>query len=191
MKKILLSVLLSGYVLLTLAQDPAASTNMAEVRSLTKLDLNFVGIGFTYEPRLAKFITLELSTGAAGGYRIAEGSFEYISRIGFPAFYFSANPKFFYNRQRRVEKGRKTLLNAGNYLGLKAKYTTPSVAPDNMENHALLVNLHWGMQRAIGRRWTINTHFGFGYGYDLATNSGAVYPAIDLHFSYVLSKINK
>jgi hypothetical protein len=161
---------------------------MAEVRSLTKLDLNFVGIGFTYEPRLAKFITLELSTGAAGGYRIAEGSFEYISRIGFPAFYFSANPKFFYNRQRRVEKGRKTLLNAGNYLGLKAKYTTPSVAPDNMENHALLVNLHWGMQRAIGRRWTINTHFGFGYGYDLATNSGAVYPSVDLHFSYVLSK---
>lgn len=191
MKKIFLSVVFAGYVLLAFAQDPATSTNTAEVRSLTKLDLNLVGIGFTYEPRLAKFMTLELSAGAAGDYSIVGGGLEYTFRTIFPAFYFSANPKLFYNRQRRVEKGKKTLLNAGNYFGLKAQYTTPSVAPENMENHALLVNVHWGMQRAIGRRCTINTHFGLGYGYDSATNSGVVYPAIDLHFSYVLSKINK
>lgn len=189
MKKIFLSVVFAGYVLLAFAQDPVPST--AEVRSLTKLDLNLIGVGLTFEPRLAKFMTLELSAGAAGGYSIAEGSFEYRSRIIFPAFYFSANPKLFYNRQRRVEKGRKTLFNSGNYIGLKAKYTTPSVAPDNMENYALLANIHWGMQRAIGRRWTINTHFGVGYAQDLTFNFGTIYPSIDLQFSYVLSKINR
>jgi hypothetical protein len=188
MKKFFLSVLFSGCLFLAFGQEQSVSS---ELRSLTKLDLGFEGIGFTYEPKIAKIMTLELSAGMGGGYSIGEGSIQYISRILFPAFYFSANPKLFYNRQRRVEKGRSTKFNSGNYIGLKAKYTTPSIAPDNTENNALLVNLHWGMQRAIGKRWTINTHFGFGYAQDFETNFGTIYPSVDLHFSYVFSKINK
>ncbi|MGZ5191843.1 MAG: hypothetical protein ACXWCZ_12590 [Flavisolibacter sp.] len=52
----------------------------------------------------------------------------------------------------------------------------------------MLFNLHWGLQRPVGKRWTFNTHIGVGYATDatdLSNTGGTVYPAMDLRFAYV------
>jgi hypothetical protein len=82
-------------------------------------------------------------------------------------------------------------LNSGNYIGLRVKYTTRGISESPQVWDALLFNAHWGMQRAIGTRWTLNTHFGAGYAVDavdLNNSEGTIYPALDLKFSYRLNK---
>ena len=56
---------------------------------------------------------------------------------------------------------------------------------------ALTFNVHWGLQRNLSKRWTLNSHFGVGYAIDatdLSNSDGSFYPALDLKFSYILNK---
>ncbi|HSB92383.1 MAG TPA: hypothetical protein VLC28_04665, partial [Flavitalea sp.] len=52
--------------------------------------------------------------------------------------------------------------------------------------NSILTNIHWGIQRAIANRWTLNAHVGAGYAQDIDYKFGTVYPAIDFKFSYIL-----
>ena len=184
MKRTLISILFTGLIFLAVGQNVSSNTSL---KSLTKLDVGLQGVGFTYEPRLSNKLTIDLSVGAGGGYDVYEGGVGYEWNIIQPAFYFSVTPKFFYNRKKRLEKARSTKFNSGNYIGLRLKYTTPSVAPNDPLRDALLINLHWGLQRAIGKRWTFNTHIGGGYAQDLNSQFGTIYPALDFKFSYIIS----
>ena len=91
-----------------------------------------------------------------------------------------------------MAKGKPANLNAGNYIGIRVKYTTKGISESSSVRDALLFNAHWGMQRGIGKRWTMNAHFGAGYALDatdLNNSEGTIYPALDLKFSYILNKI--
>ena len=68
---------------LSFGQDPKSDTKLS---SLIKLDLAGQGIGLTYEPRLVKEMTVDMSTGFGPGYHIAEGSIGI--NYGSPAFMF-------------------------------------------------------------------------------------------------------
>jgi hypothetical protein len=160
-----------------------------ELSNLLKFDLGGQGIGFTYEPRLFKKMTADISAGIGGGYDIAEGSMEI--NYGSPAFYFSLTPKYFYNRQARIEKGKRASLNAGNYFGLRFKYVTANNRGLYSYRNSVLVNLHWGLQRPLGNHWVFNSHFGAGYAQDIDYNFGTIYPAIDFKFSYILFRSKK
>jgi hypothetical protein len=188
MKRFVLWILFFVYSFSSFGQKSKDSINLT---SLTKLDIGFQGLGLTFERRLSDKIAIDLSFGAGGGYDVSEDGVGFEWNVLQPAFYLAVTPKYFYNRQRRLEKGKKTNFNSGNYVGLRLKYTTPSVASNDLLGSALLMNLHWGLQRAIGKRWTINTHVGGGYAQDLSSQFGTIYPSIDLKFSYILSKIRK
>lgn len=153
--------------------------------TLARFDLGHLGIGFTYEPRITDKMVIELSGGAGGGYNLSGGTFYHVWKFVQPAFYFSATPKFYYNRQKRFDKGKSLLNNSGNYLGLRVRYTTPGVGPDDDLRDTGLINLHWGIQRPIGEKWTFTTHVGLGYAQDLVSRNGMFYPAFDLRFSYI------
>jgi len=167
-------------------------SDVNRLRNLAKLDLGLQGIGFTFEPRVSKNTTIDLSAGIGGGYNISDNDLTYEVDITNPAFYFSVTPKLFYNRQKRIEKGKASLLNAGNYIGLRVKYTTKGLSENSDIYDALLMNVHWGLQRPLGKKWSFLTHVGAGYAMD-ATDlnhvSGTIYPAIEFRFSYVFTKI--
>ena len=164
-----------------------ATTPDTQLLTLKKIDAGPQGVGFTYEPKLSKKSTVDLSVGAGAGYTIQSGSFNYVGEVFKPALYLSATPKYFYNRDRRLRKGKTLHLNSGNYIGFRLKYVTPSISRETLTRTSILTNVHFGAQRAIGTNWTLNYHVGLGYGYDAFSNSGAVYPAIDFRFSYVFS----
>jgi hypothetical protein len=186
MKSIASLILYSGYILSAFAQTSASDI---ELSSLIKFDLGGQGIGPTYESRLFNEITLDISAGVGGGYDITEGSLvlDYLK----PAFYFSLTPKYFYNRQTRADKGKETRFNSGNYIGTRLKYAAPNHRNSDFTRNSILANLHWGIQRAIGRHWTFNFHIGAGYARDIDNGVGTIYPAIDFKFSYVFSNLTK
>jgi hypothetical protein len=186
MKSITFLTLFLGHLLSSFGQNPKSDIKLS---SLTKLDLGLQGIGLSYEPRLSNKMTVDISAGVGGGYDIAGGSIE-INYLK-PAFYFSLTPKYFYNMPSRILKGKKTILNSGNYIGLRLKYVTPTDKQSDFTGNSILINVHWGIQRAISNHWTFNAHIGAGYARDIDYDFGTIYPAIDFRFSYIFFKFKK
>ena len=188
MKRIILLFSLLGYLYSSTGQTPTAAP---ELSNLMKIDLGLQGIGLTYEPRLSKKITVDLSAGAGGGYDIAEGSIKYRIYFFKPAFYFSVTPKYFYNRHSRSLKEKTTYLNSGNYFGIRLKYITPNDKKTDCTRNSILVNAHWGVQRAFDSHWIFNAHAGVGYAQDIDYGFGTIYPSIDVKISYALVNLKK
>ena len=185
-KSMLLLPLFAGQSLLSFGQDRKSDSTLS---SLLMLDLGGQGIGVTYEHRLSNKITGDISAGIGGGHDIGEGFFEI--NYGYPAFYVSLTPKFFYNRQKRIDKGKEMILNSGNYIGLRFKFVAANNGPFDYYRNSVLGNIHWGMRRALGQHWLFNFHVGAGYAEDIDYGFGTIYPAIDFKFSYVFFKPKK
>ena len=181
MKRIILLNIIIGSMISSYGQTPKPETKLT---TLTKLDLGLQGIGLTFEPRLSNTLTTDLSFGFGGGYNISEGSIDY--QVLKPALYFSATPKQFYNLKKRINNGKTIQYNSGNYIGLRLKYNTPLYKKSDIIRNSILTNIHWGIQRAIGNKWSLNSHIGVGYAHDIDYDFGTIYPAIDFKFSYVL-----
>jgi len=175
--------LFTAQVLLAFGQSEKTGDKLS---NLTKLDIGLQGAGFTFEPKISNKTTMDISAGIGGGYDIEESDFAY--SYSNPAFYFSVTPKYFYNLRRRAENGKITRFNSANYIGLRLKYVTQSFVSDDGFKDAFLINLHWGIQRAISNRWTLNTHIGIGYAKNFDSPSGSLYPAFDFKFSYIFLK---
>ncbi len=183
MKRIIFLTVLSSFLNSTFGQTTKTDFNLT---SLTKLDLGLQGIGFSYEPSILNKMTIDLSVGAGGGYDIAEGSLSY--DVLKPALYFSLTPKYFYNMRTRINKGKNTQFNSGNYFGIRLKFVTPLKRKDDLIRNSILTNIHWGIQRAIGGHWLFNSHVGVGYARDIDYNFGTIYPSLDFKFAYILLK---
>jgi hypothetical protein len=184
MKNLILILLLSGSVS-AFAQLPAADTAL---HTLTKIDLGFQGVGLSYEPRTGSKTTVDFAAGIGGGNKVSEDRNEYRWNILQPSLYFIINPKFYYNRQKRIRKGKSYLNNAGNYIGARIKYVTGNGSSNvNFVTYpALLFNVHWGIQRPLGQRWLVNAHAGLGYAIDVKSGwANILYPAIDVKFAYL------
>ncbi len=183
-------IVIAGIALLfcfinAVAQDGA-------VKSMSKLELGLGGLGFGYEARISKAITLDMSTGIGGHYHVDDQSFSYVPAHGkddlSPAYFVSINPRFYYNLEERTAKGKNNAHNAANYIGIKAKY----VAGFKNDPGTFLANIHWGMQRNFGNhnRWMFNAIAGMGVAAYIKTmyNGGTFYPAVDAKIGYRLSK---
>ena len=156
--------------------------------SLSKLDLGLGGVGLSREMKLGNKLTFLAGAGMGGGYSIGEGSVEINWTVLSPAFYFTASPRLYYNRDKRAMKEKSTQFNAGNYFGLGVKYVTGNIGGDPAQRSSMLVNGHWGLQRHMGKKWVFDTHVGAGYAWDINSSFGTIYPALELKFSYVLNK---
>lgn len=185
MIRIISMTFLLGFSMLSLGQTNSFDKKLT---SFTKIDFGLQGIGLTYEPRFSNKLTIDLSAGVGGGYDIAEGHLNYKLELRKPAFYFSVTPKYFYNRTSSSIKGKSTLFNSGNYFGLRLKYVTPNDRQSDLTRNSILTNIHWGIQRAIGNNWTLNSHLGLGYAQDIDYSFGTIYPAFDFKVSYIIPR---
>jgi hypothetical protein len=190
MKKLIFTFFLITHVLFLTAQNNTSST---DVRTLTKLDIGFQGVGFSVEPKISHNTTIDVALGAGGFYEVWRDNFKYEWNFTDPAFYASITPKFYYNRTKRLRQGKTTNLNSGNYIGIRIKYTTGSIINEDGFS-TILMNVHWGMQRSLGRKWIFNTNLGAGYATstdDFHFTDGSFYPVVDIKFAYVFSKVNR
>ncbi len=106
-----------------------------------------------------------------------------------PAVYASVHGKYYYNQEDRLRRSRPLSFNAGNFFGVKAKYTTPNLAGEAKTWHTMLVAFHWGMQRKMGRHFLYQLTIGVGGAVDLedkTTTHVTLYPDFNFRVSYVL-----
>jgi hypothetical protein len=186
MKIIFLLTSILGFLSVCSGQTQETET---KISSLTKLDLSLQGVGLTFEPRLSRNITTDLSAGIGGGYNISEGSIDY--QVIKPALYISATPKYFYNIKKRIDEGKTIQNNSGNFIGFRLKYNMPLSKKTDMIRNSVLANIHWGLQRAFGNNWLFSSQIGVGYAQDIDNNFGTIYPTLDFKFSYIFLRTKK
>lgn len=117
------------------------------------------------ESKLTNEIALrsELSWGfswSGGGYYDSSGRWEVIP-------YLVVEPRYYYNLNRRLEKGKRIDGNSGNYLSL---YTCiqPGIGfkSDNARiDPGVFVIPMYGLKRNIGKRFNFELAYGIGYGW--------------------------
>lgn len=161
------------------------SFNATPLRHITFLELGFQHAGVNFQRVAGKRLVVDLAAGLGSSYVISEGSVASNWNLFSPAAQLSVTPRLYYNRERRARKGRNGALNAGNYVGMRLKYATGKL--NGADEGAVLTNVHWGLQRALGKRWIFNTHAGLGWATQMEYGeTNTIYPTIDLKFSYAL-----
>lgn len=161
------------------------------LKSMFKTDFNFSGIGVAYEVPLSKKWTVDLSTGIGASANVMNSYDVRWDVNRSPSAYFKSEFKYNYNIKKRFKKGKNTINNSSNYLGIQTKYITPRFS-DNpylfTSHNVLATEVHWGLQRSLGGNWLFNFHTGLGYAhdFDLGKNdtSSNLYLALGLKFSY-------
>lgn len=176
MKKCLLAALLVAN-----ASVFAQST----LEKVGKVSLGLQGAEFSYELPLGKSLLLESAAGLGVGMEVDHNKSTYSFYLLDPVPFVSTELKWMYNREKREAKEKNNANNAGNYLGLQTKYSFGH--PNSLAlNKALLTDIHWGLQRSLGTKFTLNTNIGLGYMYDFDTTYGDVAPVLRLKFGYRL-----
>ncbi|QNN40993.1 hypothetical protein [Pedobacter roseus] len=138
------------------AQDSTKVEQPTEVKSLNKLKLSLIGLSYEREQCVGKTTTIY---GAAG----LIGSFIYQTTITFDNNYnllantdtdfkiypsLNAGFRHYYNFEKRVKKGKKTINNAAGYVGLDfLAIFPPKTGISNQYN----IMPQWGFQAAASK----------------------------------------
>ncbi len=177
--KILLLVALLVFTNLSFAQDD----KKAPLNSFARVNLGLHGLEFTYELPVFNNIVWENSFGAGMGSSMLFNGLNYTFILNNPTPYLSSELKYHYNREKRTDKGRSTLNNSGNYIALQSKYSFGDDS-DLELSKTLLTELHWGIQRPLGKRFIFDLHIGLGYLSDFDFDDGSLSPTFGLRFGY-------
>ncbi|EPA00569.1 hypothetical protein A33Q_0042 [Indibacter alkaliphilus LW1] len=79
-------------------------------------------------------------------------------------------PRYYYNLQKRLIKGKKTAQNSGNFVALTTSYKPDWFVISNESGIGIIPNLSliptWGIRRSPTRHFNYEAGFGVGYGWE-------------------------
>ncbi len=97
-----------------------------------------------------------------------------------------AEPRWYYNLNRRIRKGRDIKGNRGNFIALSTTYIPDWFIIDSNSDYdfyrrpILSIVPTWGIRRTLGKHFDYEVGIGIGYGYAFKyTKSGYTYKAQD------------
>lgn len=158
MRKLLLSL---AFFCTTITGFAQASTTVE--KSIWNAQTGILGIYINNESRLTGKLALRTEVGLDAGFATNSND----TKWGLmPAF--NIEPRFYYNIEKRANKGRNTSGNAANYLALLVKYNPDwflITGDDNVVNENMIAIVpKWGIRRNIGQS-KFNYEAGIGIGY--------------------------
>ncbi len=183
MKKNLATILFLLFAVSAFSQDEETSLK----KDIISADIGLLTVGINYERHLGGLFTLKSRLGLGFGFNFGQ---DFINGGTYHDYFFTpiviAEPRYYYNFNRRVEKGKKTSYNASNYVALTASYFFKPFVISNdsygeYQGGASLIP-KWGIKRTIGRRW--NFEFALGVGLAFSKTQTTVGYGLDLHFGY-------
>lgn len=159
MKKIAITV-----ILCTLFFPIQAQENSVE-KSIYGVQTGLLGVWGFNESRLSNEIALRTEVGFDLGLFdtfLIPGD---VQTIWVPVI--SLEPRWYYNLDRRVRKGKSIVRNRANFLSLNVTYAPDifvisSVDNINVPNQVSIIPT-WGVRRTIGKFLSYETGFGIGY----------------------------
>jgi len=156
MKKILFTLLLSSSLF---AQEKATD--------LFNANISFIGIGIQYEKALNDNFTAVGTLDYTGGFKYSYSDyygsdFEYILTTNL-----ALEGRYYYNFNRRIEKGRNTKNNSGNYVALKGTYTPDWLTTSNSDNLGVnpqgSITINYGLKRSFAQNFFYEFYTGLGF----------------------------
>ena len=145
--------------------------------------IGLIGTWVAYEHALNKNLTINSEIGYVGA--ILKGTngnrLDYI----FKPMY-NVEPRYYYNFDKRIDKGKKTNNNAANYLGLSFIYSSGNELTNTsiQARESFVILPRWGFNRNLSP--SINFEFAIGTGYGCAKDIQGGIIGLDLKFSYFL-----
>ena len=178
MKKLTLIFLLFPCVVL-FSQEKATD--------LFSIKAGLVGAWLGYEKSVNDVFTVNGEIGYEGGVfagEIWENDFNYVFTSTL-----SLEARYYYNFNRRIEKGKNTLNNAGNFLGLELAFTpdwgTISNSDDISVVRTFSIIPKYGLRRNLSNKFNFELAFGPGYQWGGNKLNGATFAA-DIRFGFIL-----
>jgi hypothetical protein len=180
MKKILIALILCGLTIFTKGQETSVE------KSIFGVQTGLLGIWIHNESRLTNEISLRSELGFDSG--IFGGSF--YNKTGFimtPVI--TAEPRWYYNLEKRVSKSKNIKNNSGDFIGMKISYNPDWFVISNYDNLKVVNQVSiipkWGIRRVYGEHFSFEAGFGVGYRYIFAKSAGYLENesevALDLH----------
>lgn len=169
MRKITLTLIFCGLTLV------AKSQNASVEKSTFGIQTGLLGIWAHNESKLSDQIALRSEIGFNVG--IWGGTF--YDKTGYIfAPVMTLEPRWYYNLNKRVKKGKRIDGNSGNYISLQTSYNPNWFAISNYDNVSIVSTVSiiptWGIRRNIGNHLTYETGIGVGYLYYFAKTAGYV-----------------
>ena len=149
-----------------------------------KIEIGFQGLNFGYEKPVSNKLLLDFNAGVGGVVEIPEGSsINYQMGVTASETYLSpflrAQLRYYFNRDKREERGHSLLNNTGSFMGFQSKMVFNKNVDDVLTN-----DIYFGQQLPLGKHWIYRYHVGLGLGFNLAQGFGVIYPTIGSSFGY-------
>ncbi len=154
-------------------------------KSQWTLNVGIANFGIGKEVKLSPKTTIIFDAGVGWNRSVYKLNNSYRVDLGFPALYASVNPRFYYNINKRAKLGKNITNNAANYFGLQLRASTFPLTGDygpDINIGAKSAEIHWGMQRNIGRGWLFDIKAGVGVNHSGALGT-YLYPAFNVRFA--------
>lgn len=174
MKKIIILLLISNCIF---SQEKSKAS---VEKSIFGIQAGFLGAWIHNEARLTNAISLRSEIGLDFGY--SKNGFGETS-VFIPSI--RIEPRWYYNLEKRVKKGRKISNNSGNFLALNITYNPDWFYISNQDNLNIISTLafipKWGIKRTVGNHFTYETGIGIGTFVVLEDYEVENNVAVDLH----------
>lgn len=128
-----------------------------QVESLHSIKVGYLSMAYAYEKALAQKSTINFEVDLQGRHGIysTEGKHWWL----IPGI--RVEPRYYYNFQRRVNKGKKTINNSANYFSLSTDYNIRKNSYGNMVSSITIIP-KWGFRRTIGEKFLFEFAGGLG-----------------------------
>ncbi|MFC4635328.1 hypothetical protein ACFO3O_15570 [Dokdonia ponticola] len=159
MKKYMLTPLLLVSIF-TNAQDVSVE------KSTYGIQTGLLGVWVHNESKLSNSIALRSELGFDAGFWLND---LYDVNGFIMAAVITAEPRWYYNLNKRKNKSRRTDGNSGNFLSLKTSYHPDWFVISNVNNVQIRSDFSiiptWGIRRNVGKHFTYESGIGIGYQY--------------------------
>ncbi len=172
MKKIAsLKIKLFAVVLFMTTNFIAQNTSVE--KSIWGIQTGILGIWIHNEYKLSNKVALRSEIGFDGGYRYSD-FFGYNYYVLAPVL--TAEPRWYYNLEKRNKKGKNISKNSGNFVGLKTSFHPNWFTISNEDNIEVTPQItiipKWAIRRTVGNHFTYEAGIGIGYQYIFYKNAG-------------------
>jgi len=182
MKVILTSIFLLFLIFQASAQDQSNLAPVSVEKSIYGVQTGFLGAWLYNESRLNDEFALRSQVGF--DFRV-EGFREFESAGPNSDFYgilhLSLEPRWYYNLDKRLKKGKNIDRNSGNFVALLASLNLESVSFTTNDRIRSVDQIRfvpkWGIRRSLRKHISYEAGFGFGYAFFLNnTERTGVFP---------------
>lgn len=172
--------LLKLIILLLVIQNGYSQEEASVEKSIFGIQTGFLGAWLHNESKLSNQISLRSEIGLDFGFN--DNGYTQTSVL-IPSI--RVEPRWYYNLEKRVKKGRKIANNSGNFLALNITYNPDWFYISNQENLNVISTLaflpKWGIKRTVGNHFTYETGIGIGTFIVLEDYKPDSNVALDLH----------